>query len=387
MYKIIFYSESDIFGGHEKMAVAAHAAIKQHYDDVWIQWLVSKRNYKLQDALDNAGLTYTALGDAQAYSLWRNPFYALLMICRNAATLRQLSPDLIMVVQGGIFLSFGGILSARISRIRCCSYIPTVTCISDTKAYRFPVLANFLWSLLYKAMSSYITIDADLGEKLHQKNHRASVFVVENYVPKPELLDAQQCTKGTLGISPGRSVLTMIGRIDFSNKCQDWIVRVLRNDPFLRDKFVLFVGDGSDAHALQGMLGPDVQDRFRLIGWESDLRDVYAATDVLLIPSKSEGVPLVMLEALGYRIPVVGTDRDGMQSWLPVEWRFEWGDTEGLKHAIEQALTVTPPDMWDGIAERLAQVHDEARFAAQFSQALIQYCKRRGTVQVITASA
>ncbi len=376
MYNIIFYSESDIFGGHEKMAVAAHAAIQQRYDSVRIQWLLSKRNCKLRDALDKAELPYTVLGNAHTYSLWRNPLYALLMIYRNAAKLRQLSPDLIMVVQGGIFLSFGGILSALISQIRCCSYIPTVTRISDTKTYRFPVLADFLWSLLYKTMSSYITIDADLAERLRQKNHNASVFVVENYVHKPEHLDAQQRTKAALKVLPDKKFLTMIGRIDFSNKCQDWIVRVLRNDPFLRDKFVLFVGDGSDAHALQGMLGPDVQDRFRLIGWESDLRDVYAVTDVLLIPSKSEGVPLVMLEALGYRIPVVGTDRDGMQSWLPVEWRFRWGDTEGLKHAIEQALTVTPPDMWDGIAERLAQVHDEARFAAQFSQALIQYCKR-----------
>jgi len=83
------------------------------------------------------------------------------------------------------------------------------------------------------------------------------------------------------------------------------------------------------------MLVPEVRDRFGLIGWKNDLREVYAATDVLLIPSKVEGVPLVMLEALSYRIPVVGTDRDGMRSWLPVEWRFRWGDTEGFKHGIE----------------------------------------------------
>jgi glycosyltransferase involved in cell wall biosynthesis len=144
----------------------------------------------------------------------------------------------------------------------------------------------------------------------------------------------------------------------------------------MTDKFVIFVGDGPDARTLQALLVPEVRDRFNLIGWKSDLSDVYAATDVLLIPSKSEGVPLVMLEALSYRIPVVGTDRDGMRSWLPAQWRFTWGDIEGLKHGIEQALTVTSADVWDSIAERLDQVHDEDRFAAQFSHALTQYCKR-----------
>jgi glycosyltransferase involved in cell wall biosynthesis len=202
------------------------------------------------------------------------------------------------------------------------------------------------------------------------------VFVVENYVPKTEPLDAQRNTKAALGILPGRKVLAVIGRTEFSNKCQDWILQVLQNDPFLTDKFVIFVGDGPDARALQAMLVPEVRDRFSLIGWKSDLSDVYAATDVLLIPSKSEGVPLVMLEALSYGIPVVGTDRDGMRSWLPAQWRFSWGDIEGLKHGIEQALSVTSPDVWGNIAERLVQVHDEDRFAKQFSQALIRYCKR-----------
>ncbi len=231
-------------------------------------------------------------------------------------------------------LSFGGILSALIGRMRCCSYIPMVTRISETKKYRFPVLADFLWSLLYKAMSSYITIDEEQAKRLRRENRNAAVLVVENYVPKAKSLDAQRNAKATLGIPPDRKVLSLIGRIEFSHKCQDWLLQALKNDPFLTDKFVLFVGDGSDARALQAMLVPEVRDRFGLIGWKNDLREVYAATDVLLIPSKVEGVPLVMLEALSYRIPVVGTDRDGMRSWLPVEWRFRWGDTEGFKHGI-----------------------------------------------------
>jgi len=279
-----------------------------------------------------------------------------------------------MVIQGGIFLSFGGVLSALIGRMRFCSYIPMVTSISDTRKYRCPTLMDFLWSLLYRVISSYITIDTEQADKLRRKNHNASVFVVENYVPKAEALNPQRDTKVAIGVPPGRKMLSVIGRIEFSQKCQDWIFRVLRDDPFMIDKFVVFVGDGSDAQRLQAMLVPEVLDRFRLVGWKNDLRDIYSATDVLLIPSRSEGVPLVMLEALSYRIPVVGTDRDGMRSWLPREWRYKWGDREGLKHGIEQVLSSTSTDMWEEITQRLERVHDAHRFAAEFSHALTHYC-------------
>jgi len=376
MFKIVFYSDSDVFGGHEKMALAAHTAIRRRYDSMRIEWFVSKRNYALTNALEEAGLSYTTLVDAPWISLRNNPLRAIGRICGTAAKLRRLSPDLIMVVQGSILISSSGILCALISRIRCCSYIPMVFRISDVKKYKYPVLADFLWSLLYRSTSSYITIDTEQAARLRRENRKASVIVVDNYVPESVPLEINKDARDTLGIPPGKKVLTVIGRIEFRQKCQDWVFHELENDPFLTDKFVLFVGDGSDARTLQNMLVPEVRDRFGMIGWRNDLRDVYAATDVLLIPSKIEGVPLVMLEALGYAIPVVGSDQDGMRSWLPAQWRFNWGDIEGFKRGIEQALTVKSPDVWNSMVERLAKVQDEDRFAAQFSQALTHYIKR-----------
>jgi len=199
--------------------------------------------------------------------------------------------------------------------------------------------------------------------------------VVDNYVPKCEPPRNKHDAKATLRIPANKKVLTIIGRIVFPHKCQDWIFRELKDDPFLADKFVLFVGNGADAPTLQAMLTPDLQDRFGIIGWKNDLCDVYSSTDVLLIPSKIEGVPLVMLEALSYGIPVVGTDQDGMRSWLPAQWRFTWGDRNGFKSSVEHALSVTSQDVWKNITERLSIVHDENRFAAQFSKALRSYCR------------
>jgi glycosyltransferase involved in cell wall biosynthesis len=361
------------------MAVAAHAAIRKHCESVQIQWLVSKRSFHLKKELARVGLPYTELAGAQPFSLWRHPLRALVTTCRTAAHLRQLSPRLVVVVQGGILLSFCGIISAYIAGIQCCSYIPMAHRISETKTYRLRNAADFIWVLLYRTISSYITIDVEQAARLRKENPAASVMVVENFIPRNEPLTIDTDAKNALGVPPGRKLLTVIGRIEFAQKCQDWIVRELRNDPFLDDKFVLFVGNGSDAKALRTMLGREMDDRFSMVGWKNDLREVYAATDVLLIPSKIEGVPLVMLEALGYQIPVVGTDRDGMRNWLPQQWLFTWGDLKGLKKGIADSLAGTSPEIWANIAGRLRRIHDEGRFAADFSHALVHYSNRSGT--------
>ena len=373
MHNVVFYCDSESFGGHEKMAVAAHAAIRRHCDEIQISWLVNACNHRLVEALEQARFHYTTLVDAPSFSPRRNPLRALFKISRTAATLWRLSPDLVMVVQGNIARSYDGILSSLLSGLRCCSYLPAAFRISSVRNYKFPALADFAWSLLYRTTRRYITIDEEQAGNLRLHNPKASILVVENCIPRSVSIEISADGKASLKIPPGKKVLAVIGRIDFPSKCQDWIFRELSCDPFLSDKFVLFVGDGQDFDKLQAMLVPEVCDRFGLISWRNDLRDIYAATDVLLIPSRVEGVPLVMLEALDYGIPVVGADHNGMRSWLPAEWRFDWGDTAGLKRAIGFALSARSCEVKASFAERLNSIHDEVRFATQFREALIHF--------------
>lgn len=56
----------------------------------------------------------------------------------------------------------------------------------------------------------------------------------------------------------------------------------------------------------------------------------YAACDVLLLPSRYEGVPLVMLEAMSVGRRIIAARVDGMADMLPPEWTFPSGDVESL---------------------------------------------------------
>ena len=91
---------------------------------------------------------------------------------------------------------------------------------------------------------------------------------------------------------------------------------------------LLIVGNGPDEKALRQMISG--KENIKLLPWLENPENVYEQIDFLMISSRFEGVPLVMLEALARGIPVVGSACDGMKDLLPDDWTFEPGNGRDL---------------------------------------------------------
>ncbi len=68
-------------------------------------------------------------------------------------------------------------------------------------------------------------------------------------------------------------------------------------------------GDGDDKKALETQiqaLPQDIQPRIRLCGLTKKPADQYCTADIFCIPSKFEGCPNTVLEAIGHGLPIVG---------------------------------------------------------------------------------
>lgn len=122
----------------------------------------------------------------------------------------------------------------------------------------------------------------------------------------------------------------------------------------LPDAELVLVGDGPDRAALQAAAGPGVT----LVGAadrDASLRWMHAS-DVVVCPSRWEGMSLVPLEAMALGRPLVVTDVDGMAEVVPLGAArlVAPEDVTALGHAITAAL-VDP----DGTAEagRIGREH------------------------------
>lgn len=105
---------------------------------------------------------------------------------------------------------------------------------------------------------------------------------------------------------------------------------------------VLFVGDGPDRQHLERLsadLGLNAHAEF--LGTRSDVAEILANAHLLVLPSKYEGLPICVLEAMRAGLPVVATGVGGVpEAVVNGETGFlvAKGDEAGMRHAVERLI-------------------------------------------------
>lgn len=116
-------------------------------------------------------------------------------------------------------------------------------------------------------------------------------------------------TRLTLGLQGTGPVVGMIARLDTAKKGQD--VFLAAAEPIMRahpEAQLLLVGGGPDQKKVERLVaGLPESARPALAGFRNDLGDVLRALDVLVIASRWESVPKILLEAMYLGKPVVAT--------------------------------------------------------------------------------
>jgi glycosyltransferase involved in cell wall biosynthesis/GT2 family glycosyltransferase len=123
-----------------------------------------------------------------------------------------------------------------------------------------------------------------------------------------------------LGLKPSTAIVLFAGRLD-PIKRPLLLPEVAQELLRIRGKgathFVV-AGDGPDAARLRSVVQTRRLEReFTLLGHVPDIAELLAEADVLLIPSQGEGIPLVLLEALAMRVPVVACRAGAIEEALP----------------------------------------------------------------------
>lgn len=114
---------------------------------------------------------------------------------------------------------------------------------------------------------------------------------------------------------------------------------------------VVLAGDGPMRNELEQLIAKlGLADRVRITGWISSeaVRDEILKARALVLPSFAEGLPVVIMEAMALRRPVLTTYIAGIPELVrPGEngWLFPAGSVEDLAAAMQECLAGSPENL------------------------------------------
>jgi glycosyltransferase involved in cell wall biosynthesis len=145
---------------------------------------------------------------------------------------------------------------------------------------------------------------------------RPPITAIPNGIaPRQDRLADRLVVRRREGVDTAAVILLSVGNL-FSRKGHDVLLNAMsRLD---RSRFVLWIaGEGTARAALERKIVElDLSSSVRLLGARSDVRDLMAAADIFVMPSRFEGLPVALLEAMDAGLPAIATRVGGMPEAL-----------------------------------------------------------------------
>lgn len=170
------------------------------------------------------------------------------------------------------------------------------------------------------------------------------IKVVQNAINAPkmnpgdhEIINKRQ----SLGFSQTDFLLATAGRLSPEKAQRNLVIAFEKIQPNHPDTHLLIIGDGPLLGELNGLVEDRSIKQVHFLGFRKDMDQIMSAIDLFVLPSLTEGLPNVVLEAFAAKIPVVATRVGGVPEIVTNNisgFLCEPGDPENLAEALDRAL-------------------------------------------------
>jgi glycosyltransferase involved in cell wall biosynthesis len=225
------------------------------------------------------------------------------------------------------------------------------------------------WSL--KAASQVVTVSRVSVEQLTLKGIKSEkIRIIHNAVSATYGIDTGNASqvdtlRESLGIPVGQKIILSVGRLS-KEKDQVALVEAMRELRGPSPPYLLIVGGGPEHKAiLERARGLGLTNRVILTGQQDEVGPFYALADMVVISSRSEGSPNVLLEALAAGVPLVATAVGGIPEMVTDGEHallVQHGNARQMAEAIDKLLGTK------GLAQHLME-HGKMLIRTRFSPA------------------
>jgi glycosyltransferase involved in cell wall biosynthesis len=334
MTKVLILHDSPDYGGHERMFLNLLPALDSARFEVTA--CVPAANEKLANQIRVA----LPRSEVQRWPFLKRRGEPYLRYFRwryrrhVRRTFATIAPDVVLLVQGRIE-NLAVPLSALPVGARIVSYLPMAHRIAETR--QGDILGDGIRRGLYRRPTQFIVPSAAVADQVRRAGGTAPVAIVDNVIDAAQRL-SKVAARNALNLPLRRKIALFMGRLEPRQKGIDILLDALRRaEPAsFAEWTILFVGDGPSRASIENA-AKRMKIELKLIPW-TDQPDLYlSAADVLLLPSRWEGLPLVMLEALQHGVPILASNIDVYRASLPPSAIVDFA-TVDLARALEQAV-------------------------------------------------
>lgn len=221
---------------------------------------------------------------------------------------------------------------------------------------------------LLRRFDALVVVAAEQAERLVRNGiPRSRIRHVGNGIECPRRDDAAAATlRAQLRLSPSTRVFAAVGRLS-PEKNLALLLHAFAGATRDADAVLLVVGDGPQREELQALASELKLDaRVRLLGCRDDMPALYSLMHALVLPSLTEGMPLVVLEAMACEVPVIASAVGDVPRLLDRTQHGRLvapGDRDALQTALRDACA--QPALRDDAARRHVQEHHSAQAMAR----------------------
>jgi glycosyltransferase involved in cell wall biosynthesis len=282
---------------------------------------------------------------------------------------RDSGADLALLLQGRIENLLVPLQSLS-GRLPVVSYLPMAHAVSDMKVSgSLAGVGDRVRRQYYGLPRRFIVPSRAVARQLQRAGARGDVRVVENPVPRIAATTREQARR-ELGLPTDRRIALFLGRFDVHQKGLDLLAADLAASRDMDDWWFLFVGQGPGRGLIENCLRSG-NVAGQIIDWTARPALMLAAADILLLPSRFEGVPLVMLEAFGCGLPILASQIDVFQDYLPAANLMTFGRGSALRPVLERLTDAGAVQRYRAAMNPTVERLGNSDAAARFEEALL----------------
>ena len=150
--------------------------------------------------------------------------------------------------------------------------------------------------------------------------NREKIIVIPNGVDIERFANATPADLGEFGITGDDKTFASIGRLDPQKGVMTLLDAFEQHAKKISQTHLLFIGDGPlRFQAERQVARAGLASRVHFAGYRNDVPEIMRAADCLVLASRWEGMPNVVLEAMAAVLPVVATRAEGVEELIEHE--------------------------------------------------------------------